>query len=316
MHWAVSRARQAHAESSRIIAHRTGELGGWSSPPSAIPTLARSRQKPATAAAAPERRHIRPVELAFLLAVALLALVSIVAYRAWEPVAGPGLQAAYADANQVVVGLIFTPTPTHTHTPTPTATGTATPTSTATPTPTDTPTPTSTSTATPTPTPSDTPTPLPSPTATEPPAQAVVQTAAPKPKKPKKVAAPEGRPSLVNTEERWIDVDLSSQTTYAMQGDQVVNSFTVSTGLWPNLTVTGIYRIYVKYRSADMYGADYYLSGVPYVMYFYKGYGIHGTYWHSNFGQPMSHGCVNLRPDDAGWLFEFAEVGTVVSVHE
>jgi lipoprotein-anchoring transpeptidase ErfK/SrfK len=111
-------------------------------------------------------------------------------------------------------------------------------------------------------------------------------------------------------------VDLSSQTTFAMQGDQIVNSFIVSTGVWPTVTVTGVFRIYVKYRTADMSGADYYLSGVPYVMYFYQGYGLHGTYWHNNFGHPMSHGCVNLRPADAGWLFEWASVGTVVSVHQ
>ena len=43
-----------------------------------------------------------------------------------------------------------------------------------------------------------------------------------------------------------------------------------------------------------MSGPGYYLPGVPYVMYFYQGYGLHGTYWHDNFGQPMSHGCVNL----------------------
>ena len=50
-------------------------------------------------------------------------------------------------------------------------------------------------------------------------------------------------------------------------------------------------------------------------MYFYKGYGLHGTYWHNNFGTPMSHGCVNLATGDAGWLFSWASVGTVVNVH-
>jgi lipoprotein-anchoring transpeptidase ErfK/SrfK len=124
------------------------------------------------------------------------------------------------------------------------------------------------------------------------------------------------RPGTVQLNDRWIDVDLSSQTVFAMQGDQVVNRFLVSTGRWPTVTVTGIYRVYVKYRAADMSGDDYYLPDVPYVMYFYKGYGLHGTYWHNNFGVPMSHGCVNLRTPDAGWLFDWASVGTVVSVHE
>jgi lipoprotein-anchoring transpeptidase ErfK/SrfK len=124
------------------------------------------------------------------------------------------------------------------------------------------------------------------------------------------------RPASVGPEEQWVDVDLSGQTLYAMRGDQVVNAFVVSTGLWPNITVTGEFRVYVKYRYADMAGDDYYLPNVPYVMYFYKGYGLHGTYWHNNFGQPMSHGCVNLKTPDAGWLFDFAGVGTVVSVHQ
>jgi lipoprotein-anchoring transpeptidase ErfK/SrfK len=50
-------------------------------------------------------------------------------------------------------------------------------------------------------------------------------------------------------------------------------------------------------------------------MYFYKGYGLHGTYWHSNFGTPMSHGCVNLTIPDAQWLYNWASVGTLVNIH-
>lgn len=114
---------------------------------------------------------------------------------------------------------------------------------------------------------------------------------------------------------RWIDVDLTNQSVYAYEGDVMVNSFIVSTGTWLTPTVVGEYKIYVKYRSAKMSGPGYYLPNVPYIMYFYKGYGLHGTYWHNNFGTPMSHGCVNLRTDDAAWLYEWASVGTVVNVH-
>ena len=121
--------------------------------------------------------------------------------------------------------------------------------------------------------------------------------------------------SAVGNGSRWIDVDLTNQMVYAYEGDVVVNSFLVSTGTWMTPTVTGEYKIYVKYRSASMSGPGYFLPDVPYVMYFYKGYGLHGTYWHSNFGTPMSHGCVNLRTDEAGWLFGWASVGTVVNVH-
>jgi lipoprotein-anchoring transpeptidase ErfK/SrfK len=114
---------------------------------------------------------------------------------------------------------------------------------------------------------------------------------------------------------RWIDVNLSTQSVYAYEGDTVVNSFIVSTGTALTPTVTGKYKIYVKYQYANMSGPGYYLPDVPYVMYFYKGYGLHGTYWHHNFGTPMSHGCVNLETSNAGWLFNWASVGTVVNVH-
>jgi lipoprotein-anchoring transpeptidase ErfK/SrfK len=114
---------------------------------------------------------------------------------------------------------------------------------------------------------------------------------------------------------RWIDVDLTNQMLYAYAGDTVVNSFLVSTGTWLHPTVVGQYNIYVKYRSAPMSGPGYYLPNVPYIMYFYGDYGLHGTYWHSNFGTPMSHGCVNLRTDEAAWLYSWASVGTLVNIH-
>lgn len=115
--------------------------------------------------------------------------------------------------------------------------------------------------------------------------------------------------------EHWIDVDLSQQRVYAYEGDTAVNSFIVSTGTWQTPTVTGKYKVWIKLFSTDMAGPGYYLPDVPYVMYFYKGYGLHGTYWHNNFGTPMSHGCVNLSIPDAAWLYDFSYVGTVVNVH-
>jgi lipoprotein-anchoring transpeptidase ErfK/SrfK len=135
------------------------------------------------------------------------------------------------------------------------------------------------------------------------------QPVAPSSNAPLPVAATDGSGS------RWIDVDLTNQMVYAYTGDTVINSFLVSTGTWLTPTVTGQYHIYVKYRAAPMSGPGYYLPDVPYIMYFYKGYGLHGTYWHSNFGTPMSHGCVNLRTDEAAWLYNWASVGTLVNVH-
>ncbi|HEY3311899.1 MAG TPA: L,D-transpeptidase family protein [Anaerolineales bacterium] len=115
--------------------------------------------------------------------------------------------------------------------------------------------------------------------------------------------------------EHWIDVDLTNQMVYAYEGNTVVNSFLVSTGTWEHPTVTGQYRVYIKLRYKDMSGPGYYLPNVPYTMFFYEGYAIHGTYWHNNFGTPMSHGCVNLSIPDSEWVYNFSSVGTLVNVH-
>ena len=177
---------------------------------------------------------------------------------------------------------------------------TPTPTPTFTPTSTFTPTPTFTATLTPTDTPTNTPTRKPKPTRTPRPTKAVVPPA----------YFPDVSPS-----EHWVDINLSRQTAYAFKGNELVKSFVVSTGTWQHPTVTGQFNIYVKYRYADMAGPGYYLPNVPYVMYFYKGYGLHGTYWHNNFGTPMSHGCINFTIDDAGWIFDFTSLGTLINIH-
>lgn len=155
------------------------------------------------------------------------------------------------------------------------------------------------------------------PEATETPAELAMEIVANTPTSAYVPPANPQKPSSVSVGNgiRWIDVDLTNQMVYAYEGDVIVNSFLVSTGTWLTPTVTGQYKIYVKYRSAKMSGPGYYLPNVPYIMYFYKGYGLHGTYWHNNFGTPMSHGCVNLRTDDAAWLFNWASVGTLVNVH-
>jgi lipoprotein-anchoring transpeptidase ErfK/SrfK len=171
-----------------------------------------------------------------------------------------------------------------------------------------------------TPTPSEIPTEEPSatPVATETPAALAMSAVEDTPTSEYVAPVPSGElPDIAKSGNgtRWIDVDLTNQAAYAYEGDTVVNSFLVSTGTWMYPTVTGQYKIYVKYRYADMHGPGYYLRDVPYVMYFYKSYGLHGTYWHHNFGTPMSHGCVNFSIEDAGWLYNWASVGTVVNVH-
>lgn len=126
---------------------------------------------------------------------------------------------------------------------------------------------------------------------------------------------------LGTNDERWIEIDLSDQRVYGWEGSNQVFNFLVSTGKW-GATPTGTYKVWIKLASTKMSGGSkalgtyYYLPNVPCVMYFYKGYGLHGTYWHNNFGTPMSHGCVNLRTDDACALFNWASVGTRVTIHQ
>src|SRR5581483_11911348 len=113
---------------------------------------------------------------------------------------------------------------------------------------------------------------------------------------------------------KLIVVILREQRVYAYENGQLVRNVLVSIGLPATPTVQGDFKIYVKYTAQLMTGPGYYLPGVPWVMYFYQGYSFHGTYWHNNFGRPMSHGCVNMPTEEALWLFKWAEVGTSVQV--
>jgi hypothetical protein len=122
-------------------------------------------------------------------------------------------------------------------------------------------------------------------------------------------------PEELAGEGRWIDVDVTRQTLTAYDGTTPIKSFLVSTGTSAYPTVLGQFRIWIKLEATDMSGPGYHLEDVPYTMYFYQGYGLHGAYWHNNFGTPMSHGCVNLEISNAGWLFDFAAVGTLVNIH-
>ncbi|MER3406165.1 MAG: hypothetical protein C4289_14235 [Chloroflexota bacterium] len=122
------------------------------------------------------------------------------------------------------------------------------------------------------------------------------------------------------TGEKWIEVNLSTQYLIAWQGDTEVAETYVSTGRPGFDTPTGTFFINSKLESEDMagvIGGEYYnVPDVPWVMYFTNvGHALHGTYWHNNFGTPMSHGCVNLPMDFAAWLYQWAPIGTRVEIH-
>jgi len=123
--------------------------------------------------------------------------------------------------------------------------------------------------------------------------------------------------------DKHIYIDLSTQTLHAYQGENKVIQALISSGKWGR-TPTGNFNIWIKLRSTRMSGGsgnDYYnLPNVPFVMYYYRDWGLHGAYWHNNFGHTMSHGCVNMRQVDAEALFNWADgpekgrKGTPVSV--
>lgn len=114
---------------------------------------------------------------------------------------------------------------------------------------------------------------------------------------------------------KWIEIDLSKQRLAARQGNRVIKAFPISSGKARTPTPKGTFRIYAKYRKVRMRGPGYNLPNVPWTMYFVGGYAIHGTYWHMNFGRPMSHGCINMKKSHARWLYRWAPRGTKVRVH-
>jgi hypothetical protein len=151
----------------------------------------------------------------------------------------------------------------------------------------------------------------------------------------------ESYPSVATGTRKWIDVSIRRQTLIAYVGKKAEYVTLVSTGLGglgdPEevpATIQGTFMIYEKDVTSTMDGEEdvtdsFELHDVPFVQYFHKGFALHAAYWHDEFGRARSHGCVNLSPQDAAWLFEWTdphvpadwhavinkERGTVVQVH-
>ncbi|WP_232304510.1 L,D-transpeptidase family protein [Microbacterium sp. XT11] len=119
---------------------------------------------------------------------------------------------------------------------------------------------------------------------------------------------------------RTIDVNLSAQTATLYENGAVVKSWKISSGRAGTPTDVGNFKVYAHVRMQDMRGSNpdgtkYVTEDVPWVTYFNGDEAFHGTYWHSNFGTPMSHGCVNMPIDVAKYVYDWAPVGLEVSVH-
>jgi hypothetical protein len=133
---------------------------------------------------------------------------------------------------------------------------------------------------------------------------------------------------------KYIVIDISDQSLTAYQGDQIVLQTLVSTGLAPNDTEIGAFHVRIKYEMQDMQGftsstgevvsvgtegqgEQYLVKDVPNVLYInYDAEALHGAYWHNNFGNRMSHGCINLPVDVSSFIFAWAPLGTAVTVIE
>jgi len=129
---------------------------------------------------------------------------------------------------------------------------------------------------------------------------------------------PKKLPGWATAGEKWIDININKQTLVAYEGTKAVFATLVSTGeaglgdpKTSKSTTRGIFRIHTKHISATMdsnvVGEEFELRDIPYVQYFQDGYALHAAYWHDGFGQPRSHGCINLSPEDARRLFQWTD---------
>ena len=129
------------------------------------------------------------------------------------------------------------------------------------------------------------------------------------------------------TSNKRIEVDLTKQQALAYEGDNLVYDFLISSGTWGR-TPNGEFKIWAKVKSQKMSGGSkelgtyYYLPNVQNVLFFYNdkyekklGFSFHQAYWHNNFGVPMSHGCINMTTADSLALYNWADVGTPITIY-
>lgn len=157
------------------------------------------------------------------------------------------------------------------------------------------------------------------------------------------ISKPSSLPAWAKRGTKWIDISLLNQTLTLWEGDVAVYATLVATGRdglgEPGKTLStpqGTFRIYQKHvtttMDSDVAEQEFELRDVPWVMYFKGGYAVHASYWHDDFGRPRSHGCVNLAPIDARYVFHWSspsvpdhwhamnagdhtEKGTIVHIH-
>ncbi len=120
---------------------------------------------------------------------------------------------------------------------------------------------------------------------------------------------------------RWIEIDLAEQTLQAYENCTLRFATLISSGLGEFYTPPGAYRVQYKMEEHDLsnppgFGQAYYMEKVPYLIYFARPFALHAAYWHDAFGTPASHGCINLSPSDAAWLYAWSQGGETVIVRD
>jgi hypothetical protein len=123
--------------------------------------------------------------------------------------------------------------------------------------------------------------------------------------------------------DRWIEVNLFEQTVAVYDQGELVFATVVASGDPPHWTYAGVFKIYEKFQVTSMQGRfpedksdNYYLEKVPWTMYYDEARAFHGAYWRASLGFPQSHGCINMTLGDSHWLYNWAEVGDRVYVHD
>ena len=121
---------------------------------------------------------------------------------------------------------------------------------------------------------------------------------------------PTSRPPDVGPREKWVSINLAEQTLIAYEGDKPVFATLTATGRRGLETEKGLYRTWAILKDGPMQWENvnpaYSLANVPWIMYFNRGQGLHGVYWHDLYGTVRSAGCVNLSPHDSFWIFNWA----------
>jgi hypothetical protein len=125
-----------------------------------------------------------------------------------------------------------------------------------------------------------------------------------------RLLVPNSRPPDIGANEKWVEINLTEQTFVAYEGDRPVFVTLTATGRRGLETQKGLYRTWAILRHGPMQWENvspaYSLANVPWIMYFNRGQGLHGVYWHDLYGTVRSAGCVNLSPHDSHWIFQWA----------